>query len=148
VNHRYFQRPVPVVKEGTGAVVDEQQAQPDPQFTTDEMGTGQLVHPWWCDAESCTVDGSAVGTHNSRTIDLVAERPSSLGVAITLSQGMRVPGFPRSGAMFVDLTFLDVDSDPDSYGVMPLDVGTAQRLGQLLAGGPETIANACQAGKA
>jgi hypothetical protein len=91
------------------------------------------------------MNGKGSGSHNSRAIRLHAARPSSLGVAVNLSQATPVLGYPRSAALLVDLTFLDIDSDPDDYGVLPLDIDTAQRLGQLLAGGAEGIALAAGA---
>ena len=119
--------------------------QPPEPVATEDAPSGAVVHPVWCDPEACTMNSKGSGSHNSRAIRLHAARPSSLGVAVNLSQGMPVLGYPRSAALLVDLTFLDVDSDPDDYGVLPLDIDTAQRLGQLLARGAEGIALAAGA---
>ena len=120
---------------------------PPQPIATEIVPTGVVVHPVWCDPEACTTNAKGSGSHNSRAVRLHAARPSSLGVAVNLSQGMPVLGYPRSAALLVDMTFLDTDSDPDDYAVLPLDIDTAQRLGQLLAGGAEGIAAGVQASR-
>jgi hypothetical protein len=97
------------------------------------------VHPPWCHPDSCSVGASGTGAHNSKPVDLRAEHPGALGIAVTLTQGTPTPGYPLSGVLLVDLTFTDTDDGYD-FGTLPLDIDLAHRLGLVLTGVPETIA--------
>ncbi len=87
-----------------------------------------IRHPVWCDPASCTaMDGH--GHHFSRVIELKALPRCPLGVAVRLSQGTAVAGFPLSNVPLVQLSIADDEGELCEVG---LYVEMAQELGRLL----------------
>ena len=96
------------------------------------------AHPPWCHRDACSVGPNDSGTHNSKPVELRAERPGTLGIAVALTQSTPMRGYPSSGALLVDPTFTDTNDDYD-FGTLPLDVGLARSLGRVLSGTPASI---------
>jgi hypothetical protein len=100
-----------------------------------------IVHPPWCDPNSCSVNAKGKGTHCSRALELRANPEGPLGIELILIQSVPSPGYPQSGELFVAVTFLDT-ADGYDFGTIPMGVDTAQQLGRLLTSAPQAISSA------
>jgi hypothetical protein len=85
-------------------------------------------HPAWCEPGSCTATGGN-GHHVSPVTELKAMPPSPVTVAVRLSQGTPVSGFPLAD---VPLVHLVISDDEGELCDVPLYVEMARDLGRLL----------------
>jgi hypothetical protein len=94
-----------------------------------------VQHPPWCDKTVCTASNVS-GDHASGAVLLQPLAPNPLGIAVQLTQGVAIDGFPLSSAPLVAMTFSDDEGElftPLLY--MPM----ARRLGRLLTYYPAVL---------
>jgi hypothetical protein len=71
----------------------------------------EIQHPTWCDPGSCCVDTNGNGRHLSRQVELPSIPPNPLSVAVRLTQGTPIPGYPMSDILLVHTALRDDEGD-------------------------------------